>query len=77
MLAAASRPEHAIRYQRFIEVLAGRLQARGAAVPELAQGDAMVQLAGTVISIHGRPPGGRQIALKDDGATHLVRVTLG
>ncbi|MCE9616264.1 MAG: hypothetical protein K8T26_18480 [Lentisphaerae bacterium] len=66
VLAAVSKPEHAIRYQLFLEQIAQSRPA-GAAVPGAAAGgDALAQLAQTVIRIHGRRQGDPRLALQED-----------
>ena len=62
VLDAVSKPEHAIRYQLFLEALGGAASTRGVS----SQSEAVAQLATTVIGIHGRRQGDRRLALQED-----------
>jgi galactokinase/mevalonate kinase-like predicted kinase len=66
ILASVSKPEHAMRYQLFLEQIADMAQPPGA--PRLTSGrsDAFAHLAHTVIGIHGRRQGDPRLALKED-----------
>ncbi len=66
VVAATSKPEHAIRYQCFLEQAAAPADAPSDAAAPSPRSEAFAQLAHTVIGIHGRHEGAPRLALKED-----------